>query len=100
MGELIRLTCSGCGADREECLGIGRSLEGTELCACYRCRRYVRKKIKLVRSTTDPDLWSEVPDVADLKCPYCRKSVRPLEAGDQCPICESAIELQPIGIWD
>jgi len=100
MGDLIRLNCTGCGIDRTEYLGVGMSLEGQELCACYRCRRFVRKRIKWAPTTGADDAWTTVPELSELKCPYCRKPVVPFERGDRCPICESPVDLQPIGIWD
>lgn len=100
MGDMMRLYCIGCGIDRNEFLGVGMSLEGHELCACYRCRRFVRKKIKWAPMTSDTDPFATIPELSSLKCPYCRKPVVPFESGDRCPVCESAAELQPIGIWD
>lgn len=100
MGDMMRLYCIGCGIDRNEFLGVGMSLEGQELCACYRCRRFVRKKIKWTPTTSDTDPLTTIPEISDLKCPYCRKPVVPFESGDRCPVCESVAELQPIGIWD
>jgi len=44
--------------------------------------------------------WNKNSDVSGLKCPYCRKSIAPIDHGDNCPICASPIEAEPIGLWD
>ena len=100
MGEMMRLHCSGCGIDRNEFLGIGMSLEGQILCACYGCRRFVRKRISLKELANESNEWATVPDPDDLRCPYCRKPVKSFENGDACPVCESTAVVEWIGIWD
>ena len=88
MGSMIQLICSTCDIDREESVGIGMMGIGNELCACYNCKRYVRKKVK----------WTDDP--AKLKCPYCRKLIRAIRNGHKCPKCSSRIRVKEVGIWD
>ena len=90
MGSMIRLLCKKCDIDRSESVGMGMLGLGSELCACYHCHRYVLKKLKRRRNF----------DEAVLKCPYCRKTIEPIDHGDICPICASPIEAEPVGLWD
>lgn len=75
---------------RVENVGVGMMGIGSELCACYHCHRLVLKKLK----------WNMNLEATSLKCPYCRKAIKPIDQGDNCPICASPIEAELIGLWD
>ena len=90
MGSMIRYECQTCEVFRIEHVGVGMMGVGSELCACYNCHRYVLKKLKRNMNLGE----------TGLKCPYCRKSVEPIDHGDNCPICASPIDVEPIGLWD
>ena len=91
MGSMIRLLCKTCEIDRSENVGMGMIGLGSELCACYNCRRYVLKKLSR---------WNENQDENNLKCPYCRKKIEPIDPANNCPVCDSVIEVEWIGMWD
>ena len=90
MGNTIIYWCKKCEVSRMEDVGVGEMGVGSELCACYNCHRYVLKKLKRNMNLGE----------TGLKCPYCRKSVEPIDHGDNCPICASPIDVEPIGLWD
>lgn len=90
MGEMILLVCSTCDIVRSEDIGVGMLGRGHELCACYTCKRYVRKKLDF-RENVENDR---------LICPYCRRGIRPLKDRDLCPKCNDEIKIEWIGTWD
>ena len=45
MGSQIRLTCSGCELNTTHLVGVGMMGTGTQLCACYRCKKFVSRDI-------------------------------------------------------
>lgn len=90
MGTMIRVFCAHCEFSREAFVGFGMEGDGAELCSCYRCKRLVQKKVKLNPSEDNPSF----------KCPYCRKKIEPVTAGDPCPMCGDALDYQFIGLWD
>ena len=90
MGHMISYQCKKCEMSRIEHVGVGMLGVGSELCACYHCHRYVLKRLK--RSTSFEE--------AVLKCPYCRKTIEPIDHGHNCPICASPIEVEWTGMWD
>ena len=90
MGEIIRVTCSQCDLNREEFVGVGMLAIGQELCACYRCRRLVRKKFK----------WDTQPDSGSLRCPYCRLNIKPIQDEALCPLCDGNLQVEFNGDWD
>jgi hypothetical protein len=90
MGELIRVTCSSCGFDREENVGVGMMGIGVELCPCYHCHRFVTKKVNHIGAAEPPTL----------RCPYCRRVLQPVERGDKCAICAHQLRIETIAEWD
>jgi hypothetical protein len=90
MGEMIRVSCKSCDFVREADVGVGMMGVGVELCPCYHCRRFVMKKV---------DFRTDFKGVI-LKCPYCRKILRPFEEGDRCAICGGSIIHESLGVWD
>ena len=90
MGDMISYQCKKCLILRIENVGVGMMGVGSDLCACYHCHRYVLKKLK----------WTRNFEETVLKCTYCRKTIKPIGHGDNCPICASPIEAEPIGLWD
>jgi hypothetical protein len=90
MGDVIRISCPSCGYNREEFVSVGMMGQGSELCPCYHCKRYVLKKV------SNPT-FDELPT---LRCPYCRKSIEPVKKADACAICGTSIEFELIGEWD
>ena len=91
MGSMIRLLCKTCEIDRSENVGMGMIGLGSELCACYNCRRYILKKLSH---------WNGKYHENNLKCPYCRKKIEPIDPANNCPVCDSEIEVEWIGMWD
>ncbi len=90
MGEMIRVSCNSCDFEREADVGVGMMGLGVELCPCYHCRRFVRKKVDYRKSF----------DGVVIKCPYCRRILQPLKEGDDCAICGGLITYESLGIWD
>jgi hypothetical protein len=45
MGSQIRLTCSNCDLNSTHSVGVGMMGTGTQLCACYRCKKFVTREI-------------------------------------------------------
>ena len=91
MGGIIDCRCSTCDVDRQEFVGIGMAGSGSELCACYQCRRLVRKSIRWDGGEIDP---------VGLRCPYCQRLFRPVRDGDTCPICDGRLTIDEVGCWD
>ena len=87
MGEMIQLRCKTCSLVRDESIGIGMAGVGDELCACYRCHRFVLKRLK----------WDHS---GQLQCPYCRSAIRPIKNGDACAICGDPVTIESLGVWD
>lgn len=90
MGRMIRLVCHQCKIERTENIGMGMMGHGSELCGCTHCHRYVMKETS----------WDDRSESADLTCPDCDRSVKPIENGDACPVCGSPIRIDLIGMWD
>ncbi len=90
MGELIRVTCSSCGFNREENVGVGMTGIGVELCPCYRCHRFVSKKVNYIGAT----------EPRTLRCPYCRRVLEPVRRGDRCAVCANRLRIESLGVWD
>ena len=91
MGSMINVRCSSCDLERQEFVGVGMMGSGQELCACNHCRRLIRKGIKW----TDDGPWP-----TDLRCPYCRRPVHPVQTGEACPLCDGALIIDEVGLWD
>jgi hypothetical protein len=89
VGEMIQATCESCGYSRKASVGVGMMGIGVELCACYNCQRFVMKRV---------DYRDMTPSV--LKCPYCRKIVKPIKNGNRCATCDGRLSVATIGLWD
>lgn len=87
---MIHLECPTCDISRSEDTGVGMLGKGQELCACYTCKRFVMKKVNFLMEK----------EGVQLRCPYCRREVKPIEDGDSCPECGSEIKIEVIGLWD
>lgn len=90
MGDIIRVTCSGCDLDRRAFVGVGMLAQGQELCACHRCR-----SLEIIPTDADSPLDDDV-----LKCSVCRTSVSPVQDEDVCPLCQGTLSTWLDGNWD
>ncbi len=55
MGSEIRLTCSGCNLNSTHLIGVGMMGIGSELCACYFCKKFVSREVSAPWRTNDAD---------------------------------------------
>lgn len=91
MGSIQVFRCETCAVERREFTGLGMMAQGRELCACYKCKRLVLKKI-----TYNPDMDYET----NLRCPYCKNQIHPLQEPAACPVCDDELVIEFNGSWD
>lgn len=114
MGEEIRVTCSGCRVNRRQSVGVGMMGRGTELCACYACKKFVVRKIEMWGSHFD-----EPPIELKSTCKSCGGDIVPVhpriidewtlddeedeneELNRECPRCGGELRGRFTGLmWD
>ena len=109
MGDLLYLHCDECGLERDESVGWGRAMIGSELYACYPCQRFVVHEVGGGPVLHAQDLPAEGP----ARCHRCQETVVPVvvpsnnavpgasEFADvPCPKCGGVMHVECVGIWD
>jgi hypothetical protein len=91
MGEMIGVSCAGCGFLREDTVGVGFAGVGQELCICSRCHHLVLVDVACGRGGQP---------VRRAQCPGCQRFLRRVASGDPCPVCDGQVVVEVRGMWD
>lgn len=118
MGSEIRLTCSGCDLNSTHLIGVGMMGIGSELCACYTCKKFVSRELstpwRIIEPSESVQLLTHCEscggELVVINPPW-RDEVWADEAMDdefeifgepcECPLCGGSLLSESTGLlWD
>lgn len=109
MGELLAISCTGCGYEDEVATGFGMAGVGVSPRACTNCRRVVCVETASVGGDVDLDGRPVTPGVCcecgtvcpDAWLPDEDANTEELATGGPCPRCgRDPMAVESCGLWD